>query len=106
MIKSYHICTIDVLWFLANTRRLCSTRLVGLMALFISEQLTKDINNLYYRLRKIVGQNPKKIFTHYTRNGIIMVKEKQGDDPVRIIHEDDLERFLTKVRLPLHPNEG
>ena len=90
-----------------NVRRLSkpSSR-QGNRDFFISEQLTKDINNLYYRLRRIVSQNPGKIYTHFTRNGIIMVRRQKGEDPVRIIHEDDLVRFLKDAELPPHPKDA
>ena len=67
--------------------------------LFINEELTKPINELYYRIRKLRKENPDNIKILYTRDGVIKAKKTKEGTLYSISTNQELEDFLHKVGL-------
>ena len=66
---------------------------------FINELLLKDVNNLYYKIRKIKKENSSKIKSVYTTRGAIKVKvqnQNQNSKPIEILTQKD---FLDCLKL-------
>lgn len=67
--------------------------------LFINEELTKTVDGIYYQLRKLKKENPSKIATLYTRDGVIKVKKTKVGQPYSILTEKELDTFMREADL-------
>lgn len=71
--------------------------------LYIGEELTKDIDELCFRLRTLKKQNPNALYTTYTKSGRIYIKKTREGRPSVFETECDLVSFLDKLGLTLPP---
>ena len=67
--------------------------------LYINEELLPYVAKLYYDLRMLKKSNPNKIFTLYTRNGIIHVKKTRESKMMEIVTKDDFIKFINLIGL-------
>ena len=68
--------------------------------LYINEELTGTVNEIYYKLRKLKKENPDEIATLYTRDGVIIAREEKRGKLFSIFTENDLIKFKQEVGLP------
>ena len=66
--------------------------------LFVGEQLTTDVNNLFFKLRKIRRES-RSISTLFTRHGEIIVKKNINGTTYKILTQTDLDEFLKAAGL-------
>ena len=67
--------------------------------LFINEQLTREVNEIYTIARKLKKDNPSKIATLHTRDGVIRAKKSRNGDQYNIFTGADLDDFKHDIGL-------
>lgn len=72
--------------------------------ILITEQLTRENQELLYQARSIRGSCGFKFV--WTHNGQILVRRKVGDRVTRILDNNHLNQLKTELRLELHCNNG
>ena len=67
--------------------------------LYINEELTPEVNSLFYDLRQLRKNNSNSFFRLYTRDGVIKVKRTEVGKVYNIVTKEQLETFKHEAGL-------
>lgn len=76
-----------------------SYKSMKVQGLYINEELTPEVNHLYYQLRQLKKENPSSFYRLFTRDGIIKARKSATGKMYDIITQEQLDTFKREVGL-------
>ena len=71
-----------------------SYKTVRVDGLYINEELTSEVNNLYYQLRQMRKRNHNVFYRLFTRDGVIKVRKSATGKTYSIVTKDQFDIFI------------